>query len=174
MQRTVQTLIGRIRLVIIGEFKQQILSVLELISESRVTNIKHHWWWKLNFIQSYFSFERLVLLEEDHALLEDAFFMIGHLLQFKCNDSQCDILSLGTYQNNLKQTGAVSAYWNVEKLQLEMFSWRSFLPIRSPSPSGPRPPTTWPWWSLTSGSSGWWATWPTISVCTTITTGIGP
>ena len=110
MQRTVQTLSGRIRLVIIGEFKQQILSVLELISESRVTNIKHHWWWKLNFIQSYFSFERLVLLEEDHALLEDAFFMIGHLLQFKCNDSQCDILSLGTYQNNLKQTGAVSAY----------------------------------------------------------------
>merc|ERR1711935_422992 len=78
--------------------------------ESRVTNIKHHWWWKLNFIQSYFSFERLVLLEEDHALLEDAFFMIGHLLQFKCNDSQCDILSLGTYQNNLKQTGALKKF----------------------------------------------------------------
>ena len=35
-------------------------------------NIKHHWWWKLNFVNQYFKFGYLILVEEDHALSEDA------------------------------------------------------------------------------------------------------
>ena len=107
--RAAQIMNGLIPSEITGKFLLQNLKLIEF-RESRVTNIKHHYWWKLNFIKSYFNFERLILLEEDHALLDDAFFMVGHLSQFKCDNSPCDILSLGTYQNNLKQTAAVSLY----------------------------------------------------------------
>ena len=102
-----QIMNGQTPMATIGQFLFESQKLID-IRESRVTNIKHHYWWKLNFIKSYFNFERLILLEEDHALLDDAFFMVGHLSQFKCDNSPCDILSLGTYQNNLKQTAAVS------------------------------------------------------------------
>ena len=51
--------------------------VLFYFREAKISNIKHHWWWKLNFVNQFFNFEKLILLEEDHALANDAFDIIG-------------------------------------------------------------------------------------------------
>lgn len=39
--------------------------------ESSITQIKHHWWWKLNFIMEHLNYTRnfhgdYLLMEEDH------------------------------------------------------------------------------------------------------------
>ena len=55
---------------------------LSFCREAKISNIKHHWWWKLNFVNQFFNFEKLILLEEDHALAVDAFDIIG---KYFCN-----------------------------------------------------------------------------------------
>jgi alpha-1,6-mannosyl-glycoprotein beta-1,2-N-acetylglucosaminyltransferase len=71
-------------------------------------NIKHHWWWKLNFINQFFEFKSLLLLEEDHALVPDAISVLNNMQQLNCEGKPCDIISLGHYRSNLKLTAAVS------------------------------------------------------------------
>ena len=34
----------------------------------KLSNIKHHWWWKLNIIKYSFNFDQILLLEEDYVL----------------------------------------------------------------------------------------------------------
>jgi len=54
-----------------------VVSIFFHFREAKISNIKHHWWWKLNFVNQFFNFEKLILLEEDHALANDAFDIIG-------------------------------------------------------------------------------------------------
>ncbi|RWS20926.1 hypothetical protein B4U80_03197 [Leptotrombidium deliense] len=66
--------------------------------ESKFTQLKHHWFWKINFI-----FRRLrvtkkfngfvMLIEDDYYLLPDSLFMFNEMLKLT-NDSNC-IYSLG-------------------------------------------------------------------------------
>lgn len=73
--------------------------------EAHIVNIKHHWWWKLNFVAQFFSFDHLVLLEEDHALTSDALHVM-ELMENLPNDS--DLMALGHYKANLKLSPQVS------------------------------------------------------------------
>lgn len=90
--------------------------------EAKISNIKHHWWWKLNFVNQFFHFNKLILLEEDHALANDAFNIIGHMNQFKCDNRACDLYSLGNYQNNLKLSQNVKKY---PPNQVHLTDWTS-------------------------------------------------
>mgnify|MGYP000676288053 CR=1 FL=1 len=76
--------------------------------EAHIVNIKHHWWWKLNFLKQYFSFDHLVLLEEDHALGADSIQMMENMEKLKCERKECDLMSLGHYKYNLKLGDNVS------------------------------------------------------------------
>ena len=87
-------------------------------------NIKHHWWWKLNFVNQYFKFGYLILVEEDHALSEDALHVLdlmkdirvekgNLLLPLKVDLFQflgADLIALGHYTNNLKLATKVNNY----------------------------------------------------------------
>ena len=50
-----------------------------------------------------------MLLEEDHALVQDSIQMMEHMEQLKCDGKECDLMSLGHYKNNLKLGATVSA-----------------------------------------------------------------
>lgn len=75
------------------------------LREAHIVNIKHHWWWKLNFVSQFFSFDHLVLLEEDHALTSDAL----HVMELmESLPNQADLMTLGHYKSNLKLGTQVS------------------------------------------------------------------
>lgn len=71
--------------------------------EAKFTQMKHHWWWKLNRIFDELHVTRnykgmLLLLEEDYYVASDFFHVYRLMQQFisiKC--PQCNILSLGTH-----------------------------------------------------------------------------
>ncbi|CAJ0937615.1 unnamed protein product, partial [Mesorhabditis belari] len=78
---------------------------------AKLTQIKHHWWWKMNYV-----FDRVVvphkltdkwvvLLEEDHYVTPDFLHVLEYMSGQKENlCPQCDILCLGIYVKNYKST----------------------------------------------------------------------
>lgn len=78
--------------------------------EAKFTQMKHHWWWKLNRIFDQLEVTRhldgyLLLLEEDYLVAED-FIHVLKLLQQKSRAScaKCNLLSLGTYSESIAET----------------------------------------------------------------------
>ncbi|XP_070490498.1 alpha-1,6-mannosyl-glycoprotein 2-beta-N-acetylglucosaminyltransferase-like [Chironomus tepperi] len=72
--------------------------------EAKYTQMKHHWWWKLNRIFDELNVTRtlsdmqLLLLEEDYMIAPDFLYILRQMRKLskrKC--SFCNILSLGTY-----------------------------------------------------------------------------
>ena len=87
--------------------------------EAKMTQIKHHWWWKANQIfnelNSTNNFQGSVLfLEEDHYVTED-FVHILSLMQHQRDQHHpdCDILCLGTYNTELEATMTVYQSFNI-------------------------------------------------------------
>lgn len=75
--------------------------------EAKFTQMKHHWWWKLNRIYDQLEATKhhegfLLLLEEDYYVAED-FIMVFKQLQVKMVNecSHCNIVSLGTYTESI-------------------------------------------------------------------------
>ena len=66
-----------------------------------MVNIKHHWWWKLNFIRQKFQFTNLVLLEEDHVVTADFIHTIEMMNEAVRRREKNDnfIMTLGTYKS---------------------------------------------------------------------------
>lgn len=77
--------------------------------ESKFTQMKHHWWWKLNFIFDKLSFTRdlngfLLLLEEDHFVAEDFIHVMSlmkHQMIKTCD--KCNVITLGTYDETINR-----------------------------------------------------------------------
>ncbi|XP_063242621.1 alpha-1,6-mannosyl-glycoprotein 2-beta-N-acetylglucosaminyltransferase-like [Bacillus rossius redtenbacheri] len=107
--------------------------------EAKFTQIKHHWWWKANWVFNKLTVthnhEGLVLfLEEDHYVAED-FIHILRLMQLTCRTScpRCNILSLGTYQKKFdfskESNKTVVAQWTGNKHNMGMAlngsTWRA-------------------------------------------------
>ncbi|XP_026554576.1 alpha-1,6-mannosyl-glycoprotein 2-beta-N-acetylglucosaminyltransferase [Pseudonaja textilis] len=71
--------------------------------ESRFTQTKHHWWWKLHFVWERVRALRehpglVVFLEEDHYLAPDFYHVLQRLWALRQRDCpECQLLSLGTY-----------------------------------------------------------------------------
>uniref|UniRef100_A0A0N5AD62 Alpha-1,6-mannosyl-glycoprotein 2-beta-N-acetylglucosaminyltransferase n=1 Tax=Syphacia muris TaxID=451379 RepID=A0A0N5AD62_9BILA len=74
---------------------------------AKLTQIKHHWWWKMNYVfdgvMKRFSLSRVwvVLLEEDHYVSPDFLHVMELITQHKdklC--SFCQVISLGIYLKN--------------------------------------------------------------------------
>ena len=61
-----------------------------------LANIKHHWWWKINWLHKNVKFDRVLLLEEDYGVLPDALTTLDQLVEIKH-----DFVSLGNYVDNL-------------------------------------------------------------------------
>lgn len=77
--------------------------------EAKFTQMKHHWWWKLNRIFDELKVTKyhngfLLLLEEDYYMAED-FIPVFKLLQLNMLKScaHCNIVSLGTYSENINR-----------------------------------------------------------------------
>lgn len=85
--------------------------------ESKFTQIKHHWWWKMNYVfnkvEVTATFEGLVVfLEEDHYVSEDFIHML-RLMDDKCrNIPDCRFLGLGSHEElrGFKNTDGVCKY----------------------------------------------------------------
>lgn len=77
--------------------------------EARIVNIKHHWWWKLNWIKQQFGrYNSLTLLEEDHAVTPDFLHISAILSRFAAEqNAQMGngkfITTLGTYKFKMSQ-----------------------------------------------------------------------
>ncbi|KAI6177063.1 Alpha-1,6-mannosyl-glycoprotein 2-beta-N-acetylglucosaminyltransferase [Aphelenchoides bicaudatus] len=76
---------------------------------AQLTQIKHHWWWKMNYvfdgiIKRYGLEQKYVLmLEEDHYLAPDALYILDSMIRDKENVcSDCEILCLGIYLKNYR------------------------------------------------------------------------
>ncbi|CAI4227852.1 unnamed protein product [Auanema sp. JU1783] len=77
---------------------------------AQLTQIKHHWWWKMNFV-----FDGIIdrfglhdswvlLLEEDHLVVPDALYVLNYITEHKnelCNN--CDLISLGAYLKSTRK-----------------------------------------------------------------------
>lgn len=75
--------------------------------EAKFTQMKHHWWWKLNRIFDQLEVTKyhnglLLLLEEDYFVAED-FIQTLKLLQETAQKScdKCNIISLGTHKESI-------------------------------------------------------------------------
>jgi len=68
--------------------------------EAAVVNIKHHWWWKLNFIRQHYAFQHLVLLEEDHVVTPD-FITTIDMMKTTIKQKEPFLMTLGTYKSRL-------------------------------------------------------------------------
>jgi len=55
----------------------------------------------LNFVDQNFKFGYLILVEEDHALSEDALHVLDLMKDLRVNKG-ADLIALGHYTNNLK------------------------------------------------------------------------
>ncbi|KAG5675235.1 hypothetical protein PVAND_005156 [Polypedilum vanderplanki] len=77
--------------------------------EAKFTQMKHHWWWKLNRIFDELNVTkeldiRLLLLEEDHFVAEDFLYIYKEMqkqISFEC--PKCNIIALGTYEEKLNE-----------------------------------------------------------------------
>ena len=75
--------------------------------EAKVVNIKHHWWWKLNWIKQNLPLDRLLLLEEDHVVTADFVDIIEKmvtLIETKGEKKDNYLMTLGTYKSKYSQT----------------------------------------------------------------------
>lgn len=71
--------------------------------ESKFSQTKHHWWWKLHFVWDGVRVLKdhkglMLLIEEDHYMAPDFYYLLkqmSSLKQEQCAD--CDIISLGSY-----------------------------------------------------------------------------
>ncbi|KAK6029919.1 N-acetylglucosaminyltransferase II [Ostertagia ostertagi] len=71
---------------------------------AKLTQVKHHWWWKMNYVFDG-VFDRygltdawVLLLEEDHYVVPDALHVLHNIIQNRkkyCDT--CEIISLGSY-----------------------------------------------------------------------------
>lgn len=77
--------------------------------EAKFTQMKHHWWWKLNFIFDHLRVTRrhqgfLVLLEEDYFMAKDFLHVFKLVRDWKTkNCLKCNIVSLGTYSEDVNE-----------------------------------------------------------------------
>uniref|UniRef100_A0A8R1DUJ0 Alpha-1,6-mannosyl-glycoprotein 2-beta-N-acetylglucosaminyltransferase n=1 Tax=Caenorhabditis japonica TaxID=281687 RepID=A0A8R1DUJ0_CAEJA len=87
---------------------------------AQLTQIKHHWWWKMNFvfdgIVEKFSMNNpwVLLLEEDHMLAPDALHVLDIIVSNRrtfCEN--CEIISLGFYLKSTKKYGLDIAHLGV-------------------------------------------------------------
>lgn len=76
--------------------------------EAKFTQMKHHFWWKLNRIFDELVVTRemndilLLLLEEDYVLAPDFLHVLNQMRSLsRLKYTQCNILSLGTYSESL-------------------------------------------------------------------------
>uniref|UniRef100_A0AAF5PH13 Alpha-1,6-mannosyl-glycoprotein 2-beta-N-acetylglucosaminyltransferase n=1 Tax=Wuchereria bancrofti TaxID=6293 RepID=A0AAF5PH13_WUCBA len=79
---------------------------------ARLTQIKHHWWWKMNYIfdgilkQYALTKAWVILLEEDHYVSPDFLHVMRLIVDNKSNFcAECQVISLGLYlkqYNNFK------------------------------------------------------------------------
>lgn len=77
--------------------------------EAKFTQMKHHWWWKLNVIFDSLNVTKyhngfLLLLEEDYYVAQD-FVHVFRLLQQQILKSctKCNVVSLGTYKEEINE-----------------------------------------------------------------------
>ena len=110
-----------------------------------LVNIKHHWWWKLNFSAIHFSnIETFVLLEEDHALMPDFVEIIAKIQSFAADKNPTMrphvpfITTLGTYKakmtyNQRDWQTVISSSFNSGKHNMAMILTKGFVEkLRSP------------------------------------------
>lgn len=96
--------------------------------EASVVNIKHHWWWKLNFIRQKFqNFTNLILLEEDHVVTADFIHTIRMMNEAVRRREKNDnyIMTLGTYKSKFSHLTTdwkqlISAQFNSGKHNMGM------------------------------------------------------
>ena len=87
---------------------------------AQLTQIKHHWWWKMNFVFDGIvdKFEMndpwVLLLEEDHMLAPDALHVLDIIVSNRptyC--AACEIISLGFYLKSTNKYGQDIAHLGV-------------------------------------------------------------
>uniref|UniRef100_A0A0R3RM30 Alpha-1,6-mannosyl-glycoprotein 2-beta-N-acetylglucosaminyltransferase n=1 Tax=Elaeophora elaphi TaxID=1147741 RepID=A0A0R3RM30_9BILA len=71
---------------------------------AKLTQIKHHWWWKMNYVfdgilkQYVLTKVWVILLEEDHYVSPDFLHIMRLIVDNKSNFcSECQVISLGSY-----------------------------------------------------------------------------
>lgn len=87
---------------------------------AQLTQIKHHWWWKMNFvfdgIVEKFGMNDpwILLLEEDHMLAPDALHVLDIIVTNRPNYcATCEIISLGFYLKSTNKYGQDIAHLGV-------------------------------------------------------------
>lgn len=113
--------------------------------ESHIVNIKHHWWWKLNYAAKFFPhIESFIFLEEDHALMPDFIEVLHKMKSFaEAKNPETKpvipfILTLGTYKSKMtKNTDdwqtIISSSFDSGKHNMAMILNRRFIEnLRSP------------------------------------------
>ena len=101
-------------------------------------NIKHHWFWKLNYIKHNFkNFSKVILLEEDHIVTPD-FLQVNSKMEkvteTRLHDTPDFIHTLGTYKYKLTSNPSdwqnlVSTSFNSGKHNMGMVFRKRFLEI---------------------------------------------
>lgn len=104
--------------------------------ESKVVNIKHHWFWKLNYIrQNFKNYSKIILLEEDHIITPD-FLQVNtkmeKVTETRIHDTPDFIHSLGTYKYKLTSNPSdwrnlISTSFNSGKHNMGMILRKHFL-----------------------------------------------
>uniref|UniRef100_A0A7I5EBV0 Alpha-1,6-mannosyl-glycoprotein 2-beta-N-acetylglucosaminyltransferase n=1 Tax=Haemonchus contortus TaxID=6289 RepID=A0A7I5EBV0_HAECO len=85
---------------------------------AKITQVKHHWWWKMNYVFDG-VFDRyglsdawVLLLEEDHYVVPDALHVLNNIIQNRESYCEkCEIISLGFYLKTFSSYGT-----NIAKL----------------------------------------------------------
>ena len=108
-------------------------------------NIKHHWFWKLNYINHNFKYSKLILLEEDHIVTPDFLTVATKMDRLTNPDINMDqssagrlhqapdyIHTLGTYKYKLTNNPSdwmnlVSTSFNSGKHNMGMILRKSFV-----------------------------------------------
>ncbi|KJH42611.1 N-acetylglucosaminyltransferase II [Dictyocaulus viviparus] len=84
---------------------------------AKITQVKHHWWWKMNYVFDgiFDRFELteawVLLLEEDHYVVQDALYVLNNIIQNReryCVN--CEIISLGFYLKSFSRYGLTIAH----------------------------------------------------------------
>ncbi|CAD5216921.1 unnamed protein product [Bursaphelenchus okinawaensis] len=88
---------------------------------SKLSQIKHHWWWKMNYVfdgivKKYNLDEKYVmLLEEDHYVAPDVLYVLEKMIEHKEQDCEkCEVLCLGFYLKNYNRYNS-----DIDKLSVQ-------------------------------------------------------